>query len=67
MRYTIEYLAAAVVVHSKTPFAENLADIATEARNGAATAKTLFGADSFQIRDMSNEGKVVATEAFCVA
>ena len=61
-RYKIEYLAATAVVHSKTPYASDLATIATEARNSAATAKTLFGASSFQIRDMNDEGKVVVTE-----
>jgi hypothetical protein len=36
--------------------------VAGEARSGAATAKALFGADGFQIRDMNEDGKVVMTE-----
>lgn len=62
MRYKIEYLARAAVVHLKTPYAATLDAVAGEARSGAATAKALFGADSFQIRDMNEDGKVVMTE-----
>lgn len=62
MRYKIEYLAHAAVVHMKTPYAATLDAVAGEARNGAATAKALFGADGFQIRDMTDDGKVVLTE-----
>lgn len=64
MRYKIEYLAQASVVHLKTPFASNLAGVAAEARGARATAKTLFGASSFQIRDMDDEGKIVVAEDF---
>ena len=64
MRYKIEYLAQKAVVHLKTPYASNLDGVAAEARSGRATAKTLFGANSFQIRDMDDEGKVVVAEAF---
>jgi hypothetical protein len=63
MSYKIEYLAGAGVVHSKTPYASNLADITAEARKSGVTAKTLFGASSFQIRDMNDVGKVVVSEA----
>jgi hypothetical protein len=62
MRYKIEYLAVAVVVHTKTPFGAIITDVATEARKGGATAKTLFGANSFRIRDMNDAGKIVASE-----
>jgi hypothetical protein len=63
MNYTIEYVASGAVVHVKTPFASTLDIVAGEARNGAATAKTLFGADGFQIRETSDAGKVVLAEA----
>jgi hypothetical protein len=63
VRYKIEYLSHAAVVHLKTPYAATLDAVAGEARSGAATAKALFGADGFQIRDMNEDGKVVMTEA----
>ena len=62
MRYKIEYLAHAAVVHLKTPYGASLDAVAGEARNGAATARALFGADGFQIRDMNEDGKVVMIE-----
>ena len=62
MSYTIEYVARGAVVHVKTPFASALESVAGEARGGAATAKALFGADCFQIRDKGEDGKVVLTE-----
>ena len=62
MSFKIEYLASSAVVHVKTPFTANLEGVAGEARSGSATAKTLFGADGFQIRDMSADGKVVLSE-----
>lgn len=64
MAFKIEYLSDAAVVHVKTPFASNLVDVANEARNGSATAKTLFGASAFQVRDLGDDGKVVMSEAF---
>ena len=63
MPYTIEYLARGAVVHVKTPFAANVESVTSEARSGAATAKALFGADGFQIRDASEAGKVILSEA----
>jgi hypothetical protein len=62
MPYTIEYLARGAVVHVKTPFAANVEGVANEARSGAATAKALFGADGFQIRAVSEAGKVILSE-----
>jgi hypothetical protein len=62
MSFKIEYLASSAVVHVKTPFTASLEGVAGEARSGGATAKTLFGADGFQIRDMSEDGKVVLSE-----
>lgn len=62
MSFKIEYLAASAVVHVKTPFTANLEGVAGEARGGGATAKALFGADGFQIRDLSADGKVVLSE-----
>lgn len=64
MSFKIEYLASSAVVHVKTPFTANLDGVTSEARSGGATAKALFGADSFQIRDMNEDGKVVLSEAF---
>jgi len=63
MPYTIEYVARGAVVHVKTPFTANLEGVKGEARSGAATAKALFGADGFQIRDASEAGKVILSEA----
>ena len=62
MPYTIEYLARGAVVHVKTPYAANVESVTSEARSGAATAKALFGADGFQIRDVSETDKVVLSE-----
>ena len=62
MPYSIEYVAHGAVVHVKTPFAATLDSVTGEARGGAATAKALFGADGFQIRDKGDDGKVVLTE-----
>jgi hypothetical protein len=62
MPYSIEYVARGAVVHVKTPYASALEGVAGEARGGAATAKALFGADGFQIRDKGEDGKVVLTE-----
>jgi len=63
MSFKIEYLASAAVVHVKTPFTANLDGVTGEARSGSATAKALFGADGFQIRDMNADGKVVLSES----
>lgn len=63
MRYKIEYLAHASIMHLKMPFALTLAGVTDEARSGGATAKTLFGASGFQIRD-AEDGKVVVSETF---
>jgi hypothetical protein len=63
MPYTIEYVARGAVVHVKRPFASALDNVTGEARSGGATAKALFGADGFQIRDANDAGKVVLTEA----
>lgn len=62
MPYSIEYVARGAVVHVKTPFAATIDSVAGEARGGAATAKVLFGADGFQIRDTGDAGKVVLSE-----
>ena len=62
MPYSIEYMARGAVVHVKAPFAATLESVTGEARSGAATAKALFGADGFQIRDTSDADKVVLTE-----
>ena len=67
MSFKIEYLASSAVVHVKTPFTANLAGVTSEARSGGATAKALFGADGFQIRDMSEDGKVVLSENLAVS
>jgi hypothetical protein len=63
MSYSIEYVARGAVVHVKRPFASALDTVTGEARSGAATAKALFGADGFQIRDVSDAGRVVLAEA----
>ncbi|MBI3439444.1 MAG: hypothetical protein HY054_12490 [Proteobacteria bacterium] len=63
MPYSIEYMARGAVVHVKTPYASVLESVAGEARGGGATAKALFGADGFQIRDKGEDGKVVLAES----
>ena len=63
MRYMIEYLAQASIVHLKMPFALTLAGVTDEARRGSVTAKTLFGASGFRIRD-TKDGEIVAYETF---
>jgi len=63
MRYKIEYLAMESIVHLKMPFAATLGGVTAEARSGGATAKALFGASGFQIRD-TEDGKIVVSEAF---
>lgn len=62
MPYSIEYVARGAVVHVKTPYASSLEGVAGEARGGAATARALFGADGFQIRDVNDAGKVLLAE-----
>ena len=62
VRYHIEYLALTGVVHHKTPYALSLDGAASEARSGGTSARTRFGASSFQIRDLSKDGEIVVTE-----
>ena len=64
MRYKIEYLVQQAIVHRKLPFADDISGVTAEARSGGAAAKTLFGARSFQIRDMQDAGKIVLLEEF---
>lgn len=62
MRYKIEYLLQQSIVHRKSPFASDIDGVTAEARKGGVTAKTLFGANGFQIRDMQDEGRIVLLE-----
>lgn len=67
IRYTIEYLAGveAKRLVSSTVFSdESLAAAVLTARVGATHARTRHRANGFQIRDLLQGGRVVASESF---
>jgi hypothetical protein len=68
MRFRIEYLTETTeqnsVCHSRSLQAQNLSLVAFQAHAWSAKARTKFGAGGFQIRDLADNGRVVAIETF---
>lgn len=68
MRYRIEYLTETTeqnsVCHTRSISSENLTIAQFQAHAWSATPRTLYGAGGFQIRDLSDSGRIVAIETF---
>lgn len=68
MRFRIEYLMETTeqnsVCHTRSLGTPNLSLAAMQAHAWSSTARTQFGAGGFQIRDLSDSGRIVALETF---
>lgn len=68
MRYRIEFLLESTdensVCHVKAGASDRLENVGKEAFDYATTARRLFGATGFQIREQTNAGRIVALETF---
>lgn len=68
MRFRIEYLQDAgqeqSVCYVSRSEALDVRDAARQARAGGETARRLYMARGFQVRDLAAEGRIVAAERF---
>lgn len=68
MRFRIEYLTETTeqnsVCHSRSLHAQNLTLVAFQAHAWSSKARTKYGAGGFQIRDLADNGRIVALETF---
>jgi hypothetical protein len=68
MRYQIEYLIESTdehsVCHSAVAEGGDLTAAEAEARRGQMLVQFTFGAEGFQIRDLRDNGRIVALEPF---
>lgn len=68
MRYRIEYLIESTdehsVCHSADAEGGDLNAAENEARRGQMLVQFTFGAEGFQIRDLRDNGRIVALEPF---
>jgi hypothetical protein len=68
MRFRIEYLTETTeqnsVCHTRSLGEGNLLLVSMQAHAWSARPRTKFGADGFQIRDLADNGRIVALETF---
>lgn len=68
MRYRIEYLTETTeqnsVCHTRSLPENNLLIVAMQAHAWSARPRTQFGAGGFQIRDLADNGRIIAIETF---
>lgn len=68
MRFRIEYLTETTeqnsVCHSRSLQAANLTLVQYQAHAWSAKARVKYGAGGFQVRDLADNGRIVALETF---
>jgi hypothetical protein len=68
MRYRVEFLREAAeensVCHARSLHAEDITVVAMQAIAWSGRARAIFGAEGFQIRDLDQNGCIVALEEF---
>jgi hypothetical protein len=68
MRFRIEYLTETTeqnsVCHARAVKARNLTMVAFQAHAWSSKPREKFGAGGFQIRDLTDAGRIVAIETF---
>jgi hypothetical protein len=68
MHYRVEFLREATeessVCHARSLRAEDITVVAMQAMAWSGRARAIFGAEGFQIRDLDQNGRIVALEEF---
>ena len=68
MRYRVEFLREATeessVCHVRSLRADDILVVAMQAMAWSGRVRTVFGAGGFQIRDLEQDGRIVAIEEF---
>lgn len=68
MRYRIEYLRETTeqgsVCHARSLAKTNIVLVQFQAHAWSAKARTQFGAEGFQVRDLGDNGRILMVETF---
>ena len=68
MRFRIEYLTETTernsVCHARSLSENNLTLVALQAHAWSNKPRTRYGAEGFQVRDLADNGRIVAIETF---